>query len=129
MKTRQARIDPVHVAALNLIDLEFFDSKPVRSTYKSYARNLNSHYPSEPEALNRHLNEGSGLFLELLREIARDLGYEFDKDDLNRLGYLPIGLGKQHENAMANAHLLRELLEGSRSIHIINKTPDDPEHP
>lgn len=124
MRTRQARIDPLHVGALNLIELEFYGDEKVIPAYRAYTKHLNSHFPSENEAIDRHLAEGDDLFSDLLFCVASSLGFVFDKRDLSRLGYLPIGLSKYHDNSHANAHLLREVLEGKRSIPIFNLVSD-----
>ncbi len=124
MRTRQARIDPLHVGALNLIELEFYGNEKVISAYRAYTKHLNSHFPSENEALDRHLADGDDLFSELLSQVASSLGFVFDKRDLSRLGYLPVGLSRYHDNSHANAHLLREVLEGKRPIPISNLVSD-----
>jgi hypothetical protein len=124
MRTRQARIDPLHVSALNLIELEFYGHEKVITAYRAYTKHLNAHFPSENEALDRHLAEGDDLFSDLLFQVASSLGFVFDKRDLSRLGYLPVGLSRYHDNSHANAHLLREVLEGKRSIPIFNLVSD-----
>jgi len=45
MRTRQARIDPVHVAALNLIELDFYGQKDVVVAYRDY---VNPSYSPNP---------------------------------------------------------------------------------
>jgi hypothetical protein len=125
MKTRQARIDPLHVAAINLIELEFYECKAVTSAFKDYATHLNSHFPQAPEALDRHMDHGDALFSELLRRIADELDFKFDKDDLKRLAYLPIGISRHHDNSVMNASLLREVLEGKRPLQISNIISND----
>ncbi|WP_392338172.1 DUF6680 family protein [Loktanella salsilacus] len=124
MRTRQARIDPIHVSALNLIQLEFYGQKDVLSAFKNYAAHLNSHFPEEDVAFERHVTHGDDLFADLLHSISLNLGYSFDKRDLERLGYLPTGLGNLHENSRANAFLLREILEGKRALNVSNFVSD-----
>jgi hypothetical protein len=120
MKTRRARLDPLHVAALNLVELEFYEAQDVKNAFENYVAHLNSHFPIEPDASQRHHQKSDDLFSELLRLIAIELGYHFDKSDLNRRSYLPQGLGRHHEDAMMNAALLREVLEGRRPVPITN---------
>ncbi len=129
MRTRIARIDPLHVSALNLIELEFYGSKFVLPAYRSYANYLNSHFPREIEAAKVHANQGDDLFTELLFQIANDLEYKFDKRDLSRLGYFPLGLSSYHDNSHANAHLIREILEGRRALPISNFISDTKSFP
>lgn len=121
MRTRQARIDPTHVGALNLIELAFYGKEKVVDAYREYARHLNSPFPnSSDDDFDRHSENGNDLFTNLLSEIAHELGFTFDKRDLSRLGYLPVGLSRFHDNAHVNAHLWREILEGRRALNISN---------
>ena len=124
MRTRRARLETAHIYALNLIELEFHHNKSVIEAYRTYARHLAS-YPEESQAIERHAEEGHALFSSLLKEIAQTLGYQFDKDDLNRLSYFPRGIGEHQDAIFRNAKLLSEVLEGRRSIPIVNFIKDD----
>lgn len=124
MKTRRARLDGVHVSALNLIELEFYDNEKVVSSFRDYAKNL-ANYPEDPEAIRRHVEEGDALFASMLKEIASILGYQFDKDDLHRLSYFPRGIGEHQDAIVRNAKLMVEVLEGRRSIPITNYIQND----
>jgi len=125
MRTRRARLDPTHVSALNLVELEFFGDQNVISAFQLYAKHLNSVWPIDGGELERQVAEGDDLFADLLTSIAKSLGYTFDKRDLERRGYLPKGLGQQNDNQIANAHFLREVFEGRRPIHIANFNQND----
>lgn len=125
MQTRRARLDPIHVRALNLIELEFYGVEAVKNAFSHYVSHLNSIYPKDPDELNRHLDEGDDRFAELLRVIANELGFSFDKGDLKRRAYMPEGLGRQNDNAAVNTYLLREVLEGRRPLHISNYVEKD----
>lgn len=129
MRTRRARLDPAHVSALNLVELEFYGETEIRKSFKAYVRHLNSAWPANQEELQRHNNDGDDLFSEFLKDVANSLGYSFDKRDLDRLGYLPRGLGEQHDNQMANSQYLREVFEGRRSIPIFNFIQNDNLYP
>ncbi len=117
MKTRQVRLDPVHVAALNLVEVEFYSSSSVRSAYAAYIRHLRSPNPS-PEQQGRYFDERDDLFIDLLKEIAAELGYEFDKRELSRMGYAPQGWGDDQFIQRKNALLLSQILEGERPLPI-----------
>ncbi len=122
MRTRSARIDPLHVGALNLVELEFYGRTRILDAYRGYSRHLNSAFPKsdDNDEIERHTETGHDLFTDLLFEIASELGFVFDKRDLSRLGYLPLGLSRYYDNAHVNAHLLRELLDGKRALNITN---------
>ena len=123
MRTRSEKLGSEHVGALNLIQLEFYGNTNVISAYKKYSDFLNSHFPTDQTALDRHTTHGTSLFLDLLFEIARDLKFDFDKSDLQRLSYFPIGLFNFNDNLWANMHLFREVLEGKRPLVITDFLP------
>ena len=129
MKTRRRRIDPVHVGALNLIELEFYNETAIISAYRNYAAYLNQSYPQEHDAFQRHLDHGDDLFVELLYQIAQSLGFSFDKRDLTRLGYFPQGLSQLEDNSMTNALLAREILEGRRPLPVTNFVSGGSQYP
>lgn len=124
MRTRRARIDPVHVGALNLIELEFYGQKGVIDAFRAYSKSLATREPSDENDVERFYQERDDLFIELLQQIAEELGYTFDKRDLAKLGYFPEGLSRYQNNADANAALMREVLEGRRALPISNFISD-----
>ncbi len=103
MATRATRIDPSHVTALNMIDLEFKETsvlekwseyldclaeapkipaadspEDIRQTYKNDLKNWNGRHDDK--------------FIDLLYEMSRILKYKFDKVYLKKSIYYPIGL-------------------------------------
>ena len=120
MRTRATRIDPIHVGALNLVELEFYKDARVRDAYSNHIRHLNSSSPNEIEAFHRHWRESDDLFWALMSEMANALGMKFDKADLERRSYQPEGLGRFNADQMANTRLLREMLEGRRPLPVVN---------
>lgn len=120
MATRRARLDGSHVAALNLVELEFYKRPKVRSAYKAYVKNLSTPPPQEPDPLDAFIRERDDLFSELLFEVASDLGYAFDKSDLSRLGYQPEAFSNHFDDQITNARLMRAILEGRRALPISN---------
>ncbi len=103
MATRATRIDPSHVTALNMIDLEFKEtsvleklreymdclaeapvipvadsSEEIRQTYKNDLKNWTSRHDDK--------------FIDLLYEMSRVLKYKFDKVHLKKGIYYPQGL-------------------------------------
>jgi hypothetical protein len=124
MKTRRAMLDGTRISALNLIELEFYGNDKVVSSFREYARNL-ANYPDDPRAIERHAETGDALFANMLKEMASVLGYEFDKDDLNRLSYFPRGVSEHQDAIGRNAKLMVEVLEGRRSIPITNFIQND----
>ena len=129
MRTRASRIDPSHVGALNLVELEFYADKAVRDAFSAYIRHLNGAEPTSREALGRHWNERDDLFWSLMAELATAVQMKFDKADLERRAYQPVGLGRFNEDQMANALLLREVLQGQRPVPIMHAFSDGTLYP
>lgn len=119
LRTRQIRIDPEHVGALNLIDIEFYGSENIITAYGKYINHLSTPAPVEA-AEKAYFDERHDLFVALLHAIGSNLGYKFDKHDLDRRGYTPIAWSNEQERQSKNAALLTELLEGRRSLPVFN---------
>lgn len=117
MKTRQVRLDPVHVSALNLIEMEFYGRTSVTTPYRAYIKHLSSAMPAI-EQQDRYFDERHDLFVDLLQALGKELGYVFDKHELARLGYAPLGWGQDENIYRKNAVLLSEVLEGKRPLPI-----------
>jgi hypothetical protein len=124
MRTRRSRLDGVHIGALNLVELEFYGNEKVVFAYRNYSRNLSTPVPQGEKELDAFIQQRDDYFTDLLFEIASSLGYHFDKRDISRLGYFPEGVSRYQESTNANAHLLREVLEGRRAIPISNFVSD-----
>lgn len=127
MKTRQARMSEEHVLALNLIELEFYGHKEIIKKYRNYIKHLSSPLPVKEEQ-DRYFVQRGELFIELLKELGDELGYNFDSGDLEKLAYAPTGWTNQQNVQLRNSNLLMEVLEGRRPIPIANIVlpPDNP---
>jgi hypothetical protein len=124
MATRATRLAPEHVQALNRIDIEFFDTshrenarnKPVVEAYRAYLDKL-SEDPEQTEAAIRLWNQTcDDLFIDLLFEMSRRLGYSFGKVQLKK--------GIYHPRAHSETELIQDnirdnflrVLSGQQSI-------------
>lgn len=127
MKTRQSQLSPDHVGALNLIVVEFYENKAVTTAYSEYIKHLNSPLPL-PNQQERYFEERRDLFVTLLQAIGSSLGYSFDKHDLSRLGYHPMGWQDDENLQRQNAKMLSELLHGKRPLPIshMQSAPQSP---
>lgn len=117
MATRAARVSPEHVQALNMIDIVFFgvrifgftqrskSEQAALDSWKEYHDHLG--VKAEGEGL-RHWNlKSDELFTSLLFEMAKDVGYSFDRVQLKRGSYSPIAHGdlEQEQTALRRAAL------------------------
>ncbi len=127
MKTRQVRLDPLHVSALNLIELEFYGSEEVIVPYRAYIKHLSSPIP-ETDQQDRYFDERHSLFVDLLQALGSELGYSFDKHELERLGYAPSGWWRDENVQRKNALMIAQVLEGKRPfpITVVQQTINNP---
>jgi len=122
MSTRASGLSPVHVEALNLIDVEF-DSKvnsekAVVSAWRAYHDHLGNTTLAE-EAWSLKKND---LFTELLHAMAVCLKYDFDKTYIKNSSYFPRGHGEIENDQTIIRRGFRALLEGRMVIpmHVTN---------
>ena len=105
-RSQSARLSSEHVRALNMIDLAFYgkikkgkakrsaSEGNVLSSWKLYFAHLNTSYPDNDNILGAIWNQTSNnLFLDLLSEIAKDIGYDFERVQLQTAIYSPVAHG------------------------------------
>ncbi|VEI39549.1 Uncharacterised protein [Citrobacter youngae] len=94
-RSQSARLSSEHVRALNMIDLAFYgkikrgkakrsaSEGNILSSWKLYFAHLNTPYLDNDNTLGAIWNQTSNnLFLDLLSEIAKDIGYDFERVQL-----------------------------------------------
>jgi hypothetical protein len=136
MTTRGSPLNPQHVQALNLIDVEFYKNKKIVETWKMMLDNYNN-FPKDPIAANYQakldacVEKANDLLSDLLLEIGRTLGYSFDKVHLKRAVYSPKG----HADLATDQEIIRKnlvsILSGTQAIpiKIINPNNQEKEQP
>lgn len=117
MQTRGIRLDPVHVAALNTVEIEFYKISSVRSSFKAYVDHLGAPLPEEKQQ-ERFFEQRTDLFTTLIFEMGKSLKYQFDKRDLERLSYVPLGWNADQTLHRNNSQLLNQLLSGGRPLPV-----------
>jgi len=117
MCTRQLKLSQDHVRALNLISIDFYDVEEVLEKYKSYVKHLYKPLP-EINAQQHFFEERDELFVELLYSMGKNLGYHFDKKELEKNSYTPVGWAQDEDRVRKNASLLGEMLEGKRPLQV-----------
>jgi hypothetical protein len=123
MATRGATVSPGHVEALNTIDLEFNGRRQkdqqVRRRWKEYLDHLGS-LPTDPEQQQQQLplwlQRNDDLLADLLHDMGVAVGYDFDKVQIRKGIYSPIGHANIEFEFQAIRRLLIELLAGNRSL-------------
>lgn len=112
MATRAANLSSDHVRALNMIDLEFRGKKykSVANSWKAYLDHLAS-FPKDDENLQIQWQERmTDRLANLLMEMGKSLGYEFDEVHVKKGVYAPEAHGRlEDENALVRRGLIRVL--------------------
>jgi hypothetical protein len=98
MATRGSGLSPIHVEALNKIDIEFSQSdeetKSVFDAWKEYRDHLNvalSIKPEDEEGWKNWTSKQQDMLVELLYKMSIRLHYRFDKVHIKRGHYFPKG--------------------------------------
>lgn len=128
MQTRGVRLDTVHVAALNVVEIEFYKDKEVRAAFQLYIQHLSSPMPDVAER-DRFFEQQSDLFMDLLFKIGYSVGLSFDKRDLERLSYVPQVWNIDQHMQRRNVEMLGQLLAGQRAMPITYFTGDQSPYP
>lgn len=121
MKTRRFNLAPDHVMALNLVQVEFYGHERIDTAYRAYIALLYSKFPApeDPEA-ERFWQAKQDALYNLMHEIGEELGYKFDKRDMERLAYGPQGWQNDEDQQRALRSLLVDLLAGKRAMPVID---------
>ena len=117
MKTRRFQLDPEHVASLNLIQVYFADHGAVLKTYREYIKLLSR--KAIPGVADESLwKERDDAFIDLVHEIAKSIGFQYDKKDLVELSYGPQGWANDQDTVRKLHALLVDVLEHRRALPV-----------
>lgn len=127
MKTRQVTLDPVHVMALNLIEVEFYGNTNIINAYRAYIDNLQKYLAdNQPQnVIDQFLRDREDAFFLLIHSIGEALGYSFDKRDLQKFSYSPQGWRNVELENQSFRRLVIELLLGRRPLPVAPFTASD----
>lgn len=121
MKTRRFALDPEHVMALNLIQVEFYNHPKIDAAYRHYISLLYTKAPPPDDAnAERFFEVREDALYDLLHEIGAELGYGYDKRDLKKLAYGPQGWQDDEQQLRGMRALLIDLLTGKRALPVID---------
>ncbi len=131
MATRGERLAPVHITALNSIDLAFFGFRlfgwPVRSgaaqevidcwhEYHLHLSPAEDKRPSTPAAHSAWAATSNELFLNLLEALAKATNHRFDRKLLRDGGYYPTGASAKADDQDALLRSMLEVFRGDRAM-------------
>lgn len=130
MTTRATRLSVDHVAALNSIDLTFTGrrGRKVVDAWRLYADALNEPVGDSEAAQTAWHDRRESLFTELMHELSKALGYDFNRVQLRRGIYYPRGLGDLEEAQRRLLNSAVKVLQGEQAITMdIASLPVTPE--
>jgi len=134
MATRGATLSPGHVEALNMIDLEFAGrgkkNEQVRRGWREYLDHLGS-LSQDPEQQRQDMpawtQRTGDLLADLLVDMGKAVGYDFDRVQIRRGIYIPIGHANFELETQAIRRLLIQLLAGERTLPLDVRSLPSPE--
>ena len=131
MSTRATRVSIEHVQSLNMIDIEFID-KGYEKVVAAW-RNYHDHLSNGDTKSTTWMEKNDDLFIELLFEMGKTLGYQFDKVMLRRTAYSPIAHGDIEFDQQTIRRGLATILSGNAPFPVFftnnnNTNEDTPEN-
>ena len=123
MTTRATRVSIEHVQSLNMIDIEFLgkEYKKVISAWRNYHDHLSNGDPKSATWFEKN----DDLFIELLLEMGKSLGYKFEKVMLLRTAYSPVAHGDIEIEQQTIRRGLASILSGKASFPVFFTNKND----
>lgn len=122
MATRRTSLAAERVAALNMVEIEFYGISAVESAHREVMRHVNHPKPLPDDWQGQHRK----LVTKLISEIAQVLRYRLQQLDTLDGGYYPEGLA----NIDAEQHAVRQAiiatLNGNRPLRVSPAAPTPP---
>jgi hypothetical protein len=118
MRTRRTILDPLHVSALNLIEVEFHDNQKIVTAYRAYLAYLNQVIPPDQAAQEKFFRDREDVLFDLIHSIGEHLHFAYDKRDLRKFAYAPQGWQNDEAELRTFRRLVIELLNGHRALPV-----------
>lgn len=119
MSLRATPLAPDYVRALNYIDVVFYKNAKVRQRWKALLEHFASEgYKKGDAELAVAHERARDLTAELMAEMAKVLGYQYDHTHIKENAYYPKGLGDLETHALQILDKGAAVLEGKSSIRV-----------
>jgi hypothetical protein len=138
MATRAARLSAEHVQALNMINLAFYGQRffginrrskgeqSVLDAWKEYHDHLNDRH--DEKTFEIWFVKGNELFVNILFSMATELGFSFDRVELNKGAYSPIAHGELEREQSELRKKAIQVLSGETPLSMnVESLPADPQ--
>ena len=122
MATRAKRVSQEHVAALNLIDVEFAGRQFLwwGRGKRAFRAAWKVHFDTLCDEAKMSRGEANDSFVALLYAMAQELHYDYDLSDLRRQVYSPVGHGNLEQAQASVLTGLAAIMEGKAPFPITN---------
>lgn len=133
MSTRATRLSPMHVEALNMIDLAFAGGARTRSStetevleaWRDHLDHLNT--KCNEQTFERWSEKQGENLIALLSAMATDLGLRYDRILLRNGAYIPKGLADMESEQHQLRQLALRVLSGDQPLNMkVTEFPTDP---
>jgi hypothetical protein len=118
MSYRGRLVHTDNVRAMNMIDVVFYDSPSVRTRFKTLLAHLDSDAMKAKPITAETLSRAEDLIVELISEIAKDVGYSFDHTAIKRQAYRPSAFNDEETYTAEVRVALMGLLQGREGIRV-----------
>ena len=121
MRTRKMRLNPDHVGALNLVEIEFYGEKAVIDSWKAYWDHLQQPAPVNltQEQQQQFFRHQEGLLTKLLHAMATSLQFKIEQMEILEGGYVPQGWIDDDQGLRIIRALVLENFNGRRGLPIV----------
>lgn len=116
MSTRASRVSIEHVQSLNMIDIEFVGKNSIK-VIEAW-RNYHDHLSNGDTKSTNWVDRNDDLFIDLLLEMGKSIGYKFDKVMLRRTAYSPIAHGDIDSELQIIRKGLATILSGNAAFPV-----------
>ena len=105
--SRHLPADPAFFTAVNLVPIEFSESRKVLEAYKEFIVATNARVDGEN---NNEVNQNTNIkTVRLIYEVARDLGFPLRETDLQTEGYVSQGFGTRDGLLLDSQRAMRDV--------------------
>ena len=122
MRTRRMTLNPDHVGALNLVEIEFDGEQNVIKAWKDYFTHLGKKPPTESAEANVFVSERGSLLTKLLHAMAQTLKFQIEQLEIFEGGYTPQGWEDEEVTLRALRHHMLQIFMGNRALPVTHMT-------
>jgi hypothetical protein len=124
MQTRTQRLSYRHTESLNMIDIEFNGINDITYSWSEYLDHLNNNKDTD-----QWRTEADKLFINMLYEMSKFLGYSYTKLDIKNKFYSPQGHYHQELNQKEIETYLADIVSHRKAFPIVIKQEQDNTNP